>query len=391
MVGRQQAVPRYSASKTRRWWCHYDGRLITVISVLLGLGLIMVASSSIAVAEGRFGAPLYYFWRHLAAVAAGVACMAVMVKIPLSYWNVLGGWLFVLGIVLLLCVLIPGVGREVNGSSRWFPIGAFSLQPSELMKVCVVMCLAGYMVRQGEHVRRNFSGFIRPVIALIFIAALLLAEPDYGSCVVLFATTWGMLFLGGVPLIRFFAWAGVAVMALISLILLSPYRLRRLTSFVDPWQDQFDGGFQLTQALIAFGRGDWLGVGLGSSVQKLFYLPEAHTDFVFSVFAEEFGLLGTVVLIVLFSVLIWRAFIVGHAAEQRGKQFAAYLAYGIGLVIGVQVLINMGVNLGVLPTKGLTLPLLSYGINSVFFTCMMLGILLRVEVENRQQLDGVKG
>jgi cell division protein FtsW len=276
------------------------------------------------------------------------------------------------------------VGREVNGSTRWITFGSFSLQASEPVKICVIAYLAGYMVRHGEHVRNNFAGFIRPICVLTIVASLLLLEPDYGSCVVLLATALGMLFMGGVPLGRLFAWVSAAIAVLASLAVLSPYRLQRLMSFSDPWQDPFNSGFQLTQALIAFGRGDWFGVGLGSSVQKLFYLPEAHTDFVFSVFAEEFGLFGSAILILLFSFLVWRAFVIGHIAERMGKLFAAYLAYGIGLIIGIQAFINMGVNLGILPTKGLTLPLLSYGGNSMIITCLLLGILLRVEVENRQ-------
>jgi len=380
----QQAIPRSYLSATNDLFRPYDAWLMTVIFLLIGLGLVMVASSSIAIADRQFHEPLHYFWRQMFSVTIGLSFIIAALKIPLSVWDFLSVPLLVLGLLLLLLVLIPGIGREVNGSTRWIDVGSFALQASEPVKLCVIVYLAGYMVRHGEHVRNNFAGFIRPICVLTIVAGLLLLEPDYGSCVVLFATALGMLFMGGVPLGRFFAWVLTAVVALASLAVLSPYRIQRLMSFVDPWQDPFDSGFQLTQALIAFGRGDWFGVGLGSSVQKLFYLPEAHTDFVFSVFAEEFGLLGTTILILLFSFLVWRAFVIGHIAERMGKPFAAYLAYGIGLIIGVQVFINMGVNLGVLPTKGLTLPLLSYGGNSMVITCLLLGILLRVEVENRQ-------
>jgi cell division protein FtsW len=380
----QQAIPRSYLSATNDLFRPYDAWLMTVIFLLIGLGLVMVASSSIAIADRQFHEPLHYFWRQMFSVTIGLSFIIAALKIPLSVWDFLSVPLLVLGLLLLLLVLIPGIGREVNGSTRWIDLGSLALQASEPVKLCVIVYLAGYMVRHGEHVRNNFAGFIRPICVLTIVAGLLLLEPDYGSCVVLFATALGMLFMGGVPLGRFFAWVLTAVVALASLAVLSPYRIQRLMSFVDPWQDPFDSGFQLTQALIAFGRGDWFGVGLGSSVQKLFYLPEAHTDFVFSVFAEEFGLLGTTILILLFSFLVWRAFVIGHIAERMGKPFAAYLAYGIGLIIGVQVFINMGVNLGVLPTKGLTLPLLSYGGNSMVITCLLLGILLRVEVENRQ-------
>lgn len=381
---RQQAIPKSNISTINNLLRPYDTWLMTVILVLIGLGLVMVASSSIAIADRQFNEPLHYFWRQSFSAAIGLSLIAASLKIPLSVWDFLSVPLLVLGLLLLVLVLIPGVGREVNGSTRWISFGLFSLQASEPVKICVIAYLAGYMVRHGEHVRNSFAGFIRPICVLTIVASLLLLEPDYGSCVVLFATALGMLFMGGVPLGRLLAWVLTAIAVLASLAVLSPYRLQRLMSFSDPWQDPFNSGFQLTQALIAFGRGDWFGVGLGSGVQKLFYLPEAHTDFIFSVFAEEFGLLGSAILILLFSFLVWRAFVIGHIAERRGKLFAAYLAYGIGLVIGVQVFINMGVNLGVLPTKGLTLPLLSYGGNSMIITCLLLGMLLRVEVENRQ-------
>ena len=381
---RQQAIPKSNVSTINDLLRPYDTWLMTVILILIGLGLVMVASSSIAIADRQFHEPLHYFWRQSFSAVIGLSLIAASLKVPLSVWEYLSVPLLVLGLLLLVLVLIPGVGREVNGSTRWITFGSFSLQASEPVKICVIAYLAGYMVRHGEHVRNNFAGFIRPICVLTIVASLLLLEPDYGSCVVLLATALGMLFMGGVPLGRLFAWVSAAIAVLASLAVLSPYRLQRLMSFSDPWQDPFNSGFQLTQALIAFGRGDWFGVGLGSSVQKLFYLPEAHTDFVFSVFAEEFGLFGSAILILLFSFLVWRAFVIGHIAERMGKLFAAYLAYGIGLIIGIQAFINMGVNLGILPTKGLTLPLLSYGGNSMIITCLLLGILLRVEVENRQ-------
>ncbi len=381
---RQQAIPKKNISAINELFRPYDTWLMMVILLLIGLGLVMVISSSIAIAARQFGEPLYYFWRQLFSVVIGLILIIAALKIPLSVWKFLSVPLLLLGILLLVMVLIPGVGREVNGSTRWITFGSFSLQASEPVKFFVIAYLADYMVRHGEYVRNNFAGFIRPICVLTVVSGLLLLEPDYGSCVVLFATALGMLFMGGVPLARFFVWVLTAISALASLAVLSPYRMQRLMSFSDPWQDPFNSGFQLTQALIAFGRGDWFGVGLGSSVQKLFYLPEAHTDFIFSVFAEEFGLLGSVFLILSFSFLVWRAFVIGYIAEHMGKLFAAYLAYGIGLIIGIQAFFNMGVNLGVLPTKGLTLPLLSYGGNSLIITCLLLGILLRVEVENRQ-------
>lgn len=384
MSRQQQATSKHSLSQQHTLFHTYDAWLMTTIFFLIGLGLVMVASSSIAIAERQFHTPLYFFWRQSFSVAIGLILFAASLKIPLSLWEPFSTSLLVLGLLLLVLVLVPGVGKEVNSSTRWINVGTLTFQASEPMKFFVIAYLARYMVRHGTHVRNNFTGLICPIVVLTVIAGLLLLEPDYGSCVVLFATALGMLFMGGVPLVRFVAWVLVAISALASFAVSSSYRMQRLMSFYDPWQDPFDTGFQLTQSLIAFGRGDWFGVGLGSSVQKLFYLPEAHTDFLFSVFAEEFGLLGTVSLIFIFGFLAWRAFVIGHVAERKEKLFAAYLAYGIGLTIGIQALINMGVNLGVLPTKGLTLPLISYGGNSMITSCLLLGILLRVEVENRQ-------
>lgn len=362
----------------------YDMWLLTAIIFLIGLGLLMVASSSVTVADRQFQDPLYYFWRQATAVSIGVCLSLIILRIPMRVWEKLSGFLLIVAIVLLTLVLIPGIGYEVNGSMRWIRFWPFSIQASEPAKFCVIAYMAGYLVRRGDEVRSTFSGFIKPILVLILISGLLLMEPDYGASVVMFITVLGMMFMGGVPLSRFFSWMLVAIAALVSLAVLSPYRMQRLISFVDPWQDPFNTGFQLTQALIAFGRGDWFGVGLGSSIQKLFYLPEAHTDFVFAVMAEELGLFGSLLVILLFCFLVWRAFVIAQVAETSGRLFAAHFANGIGLIIGIQAFINIGVNMGMLPTKGLTLPLLSYGGNSVIITCVLLAILLRIELENRQ-------
>lgn len=380
---KQQAISKDKLTSRKGMFFQYDAWLITVILFLIGLGLIMVLSSSVTIADRHFNDPLYYFWRQIISVSIGLSLAFIALKLPMSVWHKISVPLLLLGFIFLLMVLIPGVGREVNGSLRWIEIGPFALQASEPVKICVIAYLAGYIVRRGDQVRESFVGFIRPVIVLMMIAFLLLLEPNYGACVVLFVTVLGMLFMGGVPLSRYFAWVSVAVAILASLAVLSPYRLQRLMSFSDPWKDPFDSGFQLTQALIAFGRGDWFGVGLGSSIQKLFYLPEAHTDFIFAVLAEETGLFGSTLVILLFCFLVWRSFVIGYAAEQAGKFFSAYFAYGIGSLIGIQSFINLGVNLGVLPTKGLTLPLMSYGGNSMIVTCILLGILLRIEYENK--------
>jgi len=367
----------------------YDLWLMGISLLILCIGLVMVASASISISAKEFNDPLHYLWRQGVAATIGLSLAFIILKIPMRFWELVSVPLLMTAIFMLILILIPGVGKEVNGSMRWIQLGPFSLQASEPVKLCVIAYLAGYMVRHGETVQTNFAGFIRPIGVMTFISGLLLLEPDFGASVVLFATALGMLFMGGVPLTRFFAWVSVAVSALITLAILSPYRMQRLMSFVDPWKDPYDSGFQLTQALIAFGRGDWFGVGLGSSVQKLFYLPEAHTDFVFSVLAEELGLFGSITMILLYSFIVWRAFVIGHLAERVEKYFAAYFAYGIGLIIGIQAYINIGVNMGVLPTKGLTLPMMSYGGNSLIVFCMLLGILLRVEYENRQDTRNI--
>ncbi len=384
-----QAVPQALARARNRWAARYDVWLIATTLVLLVLGLVMVASASIATGDRQLGQPLYYFWRQAAYVTAGVLMGFAALRVPLVVWRRAGAVLLAFGVVLLVLALVPGIGREVNGSMRWISLGAVNLQPSELVKVFAVVYLAGYLVRRHNEVRQTASGFLKPMAVLTLIAGLLLLEPDYGATVVLFATALVMLFLGGVPLARFTGWmlAAAAVMSVI--VLLAPYRVQRLTTFMDPWADPFDSGFQLTQALIAIGRGEWFGVGLGGSVQKLFYLPEAHTDFLFAVLAEEFGLVGMTLVIALFTVVVWRAFSIARRAEESSRPFSAYLAYGLGLGIGLQAFINIGVNLGVLPTKGLTLPLMSYGGSSMVASCLTLGLLLRIDHELRTRDRGV--
>jgi cell division protein FtsW len=361
----------------------YDLALLAACVFLMMTGLVMVASSSITIADNLYADPLYYFWRQLLSVVISLGAAYLIINTPLYVWQQVSTYFLIIGFIFLVAVLIPGIGREVNGSMRWIALGPVNAQSSEIAKFCVIIYLAGYMVRHEDGLRNTFSGFIRPVIVVTLIAGMLLLEPDYGSAVVIFATALGMLFMGGVPLSRFFLWMLAASVALLSIAVLSPYRLQRLTSFMDPWQDPFNTGFQLSQALIAFGRGEWFGVGLGSSVQKLFYLPEAHTDFVFAVLAEEFGLVGAALVISLYFFVIWRAFLIGETAQQYNRLFSAYVAYGIGLLIGIQAFINIGVNMGVLPTKGLTLPLISYGNNSIVITAVLIALLIRVEMENR--------
>lgn len=381
---RRQASVIEQYARHNREMRRYDFVLIGVCLFLIMTGLLMVASSSITIADRLHGDPLYYFWRQSVSVILGLGLGYLCIRTPLAVWQHLGVYLLAAGIILLVLVLTPGIGREVNGSMRWIRLGPVNIQASEIMKLFILIYMAGYLVRHAEAVCTTFAGFIRPIVVVTLITGLLLLEPDYGASVVIFATVLGMLFVGGVPLTRYFAWMLAAGAVLISLAVFSPYRLQRLTTFLDPWQDPFNSGFQLTQALIAFGRGDWFGVGLGGSVQKMFYLPEAHTDFIFAVLAEELGLLGVGLVILLFFFIVWRSFVIAQVARQSGKPFASYLAYGIGLFFGVQAFINIGVNMGVLPTKGLTLPLLSYGNNSMIISCLLIALLIRVEYENNE-------
>lgn len=361
-----------------------DVWLLGALILLLAIGFVMVSSASLHISERTFHQPWYYTIRQAAFIGVGLLAALIVVRIPLMAWERLGPMLLVCGMVLLVMVLIPGVGRKINGAARWIDLGIFNLQVSELIKLFVVVYMAGYLVRRGEEVRSTVKGFLMPMTALGLIAMLLLLEPDFGAASVILMTAMGMLFIGGVRLWQFGILIGVVAAAMATLAITSPYRMQRLTTFLDPWADPWASGFQLTQALIAIGRGEIWGVGLGSGVQKLFYLPEAHTDFLFSVMAEEFGLLGSVVVIGLFVTVVVRAFVIGSRAEKLGSHFAAYNAYGLGLWIGLQAFINIGVNMGVLPTKGLTLPLMSYGGSSIVVMCVAAALLLRVDYESRR-------
>ncbi|MCF6256717.1 MAG: putative lipid II flippase FtsW [Gammaproteobacteria bacterium] len=356
-----------------------DASLLAAAIMLLALGLVMVASASVSIAERQMDDPLFYLWRQSAFVVLGLLVGFAVLNVRLVYWERLGPWFLLLGMSLLVAVLL--LGREINGSVRWLSLGPVNFQPSEMMKLFIVIYLAGYLVRRGDEVRESVKGFLKPMLLVGLIGVLLLLEPDFGAAAVITATVLGMMFLGGVRLWQF-AVLFLSMSAVVAAVAVSsPYRVERLTSFVNPWADPFDSGFQLTQALIAFGRGEWMGVGLGSSVQKLFYLPEAHTDFLFAVLAEELGLIGVVLVIGLFVLIVWRAFVVGQSAAQGGDRFGAYTAYGIGIWLGLQAFINLGVNMGMLPTKGLTLPLMSYGGSSIVMSCVAVALLLRISHE----------
>ncbi len=375
---------RVAGRPAPRW----DGWLLGAVATLLLLGTVMVYSASVSIAERTAGHGSYYLLRHLVSVGLGLTGMFIAMHTRARLWEQFGPYLLLGGIALLVLVLVPGVGVHVNGSSRWLPLGVFNLQPSELVKLFVIVYVAGYLVRKQEELRFFTQGILMISIVLAVIGMLLLQEPDLGSVVVMCLTVFAMLFLGGVRFWHFMAVAAAAVGGMVLLTIVSPYRMARITGFLDPWADPFNTGFQLTQALIAFGRGEWLGVGLGASIQKMFYLPAAHTDFLFAVLAEELGLIGVLAVIVLFAVIVWRAFRIAASAERNGQIYAARLAQGLGLLIGVQAMINMGVAMGALPTKGLTLPFLSYGGSSMIASCLGAGLLLMIEREQRRQKVG---
>jgi cell division protein FtsW len=370
--------PRLAAAESQ-----FDWSLILLVGALLSFGLIMLTSASMSVAESSTGRPFFYLLQQLLAVGIGVLFALFVLRIPTDIWERLAPPLLIVALILLVAVLLPGVGREVNGSTRWLSVAGINLQVSEPARLLVLMYISGYAVRHRDNLRAGVLEFLRPMFIVFVVCGLLLAEPDFGATVVMLLISMAVLFVAGAPLRYFLLLCGVVVSLLAILAVASPYRLARLTGFTDPWSDPFGSGFQLTQSLIAIGSGEWFGVGLGNSVQKLFYLPEAHTDFVFAVIAEEFGVAGTAVLIGLFAVLVWRALCISMDAAERNRYFQAYLAFGIAIWQGTQVLINLGVNMGILPTKGLTLPLISYGRSSLIITLIALALLLRIDMENR--------
>ena len=364
---------------------YIDKVTLAIVAAILLVGLVMVTSASISIAAQEGGTPFAYLQRQLILSAMGIGCAAVVFSIPtdaLERWSMP---LLITALVLLVMVLIPGLGHSVNGSRRWLQLAGLNFQVSELARVLILTYVAAYAVRHEEALCDSFLGLLKPVALLLLAGALLLAEPDFGAFSVLFATGFGVLFLAGARLRYVLAMLVVAVGGFAFLITAASYRMRRLTAFLDPWADPFNSGFQLTQSLIAIGRGQLFGVGLGESVQKLFYLPEAHTDFLFAVLAEELGLAGVALVLGLFLALIWRSFHIARQAASAGLKFQSYLAGGFGLWLGIQTFINIGVNMGVLPTKGLTLPLMSYGRSSMIVTLAWLGVLLRIYHETMQE------
>lgn len=365
-----------------------DFPLLASCLALLGLGLVMVASASSDVAGVKLDDPHYYLTRHVIYLVLGATAAFFTLLIPLERWQRASGRLVIAALVLLVVVLLPGIGRSVNGAQRWIGFGGFNVQASELAKLFAMVYMADYLVRREDRVRKSWlGGLLLPMLVLGPMAGLLLLEPDFGATVVLVGSAITMLFLAGVSLWRFLLTvAGVAGIGGF-IMMAQTYRMKRLANFTNPWQDPYGDGYQLTQALIAFGRGEWFGMGLGSSVQKQFYLPESHTDFVFSILAEELGLLGSLAAVVLFVHVGLRCWRIGMRAEYRQQLFAAYLAYGLGTLWVSQFLINIGVNVGLLPTKGLTLPFLSYGGSSLIVCCVSMALLLRIDWEVRNGVD----
>ena len=377
----------------RRMPSEIDLTLLWSALILLLTGMVMVYSASIAIAEaGRFTGnhQAYYLVRHGVFLTVGLIAAGFAFQVPLSSWQQFAPWLFVAGFVLLLLVLVPGVGRDVNGARRWLSLGFINLQPSELMKLFAAIYAADYTVRKMPHMHDLKKAFLPMAGAMVAVGVLLLKEPDFGAFVVIISIAIGILFLGGMRARLFAVLIVVLVAAFAVLIIVSPYRRDRIFGFMDPWSDAYGRGYQLSHALIAFGRGELFGVGLGASVEKLFYLPEAHTDFLLAVIAEELGFVGVVMVIALFALVIQRAFVIGRQAVALDRLYAALVAQGIGIWIGVQSFINMGVNTGLLPTKGLTLPLMSFGGSGIVANCVALAILLRVDWENRQLMRGAK-
>ncbi len=368
----------------------YDKWLIAAVVGLVIIGLMMVASSSVMVSTKYFHQPFHFLIRQICYLIIGFLIAMVVMRIDSSVLEKCSIPLLLICLLLLIAVLIPGIGRVVNGSRRWVSFGIISIQVSELAKMTIILYVSGYLVRQQKNIVQSIAGFIKPMIVLAIFAFFLLLEPDFGATVVITGTVMAMLFLTGVKIRYYLGLLIVVVICLACLAVSSPYRMARLTAFLNPWADQFNSGYQLTQSLIAFGRGGWFGVGLGSGIQKLLYLPEAHTDFVFAVLAEEFGLVGLLFVVGLYGLLVWRGLMIGFNAYSQDRLFAAFTAYGLTFWIGLQAAINMGVNLGLLPTKGLTLPLLSYGGASLVVNCIVIALLLRIDHENRWQSLGLR-
>ncbi len=360
---------------------HFDPLLVIVSASLLAIGYVMMASSSLHLGIKETGNSFYYPIRQSLHIALGLILGICVALTPIRVWEKSGQWLFIFGILLLIVVLVPGLGVKVNGSTRWLSIFGMRVQVSEVVKFFSVIYMAGYVTRHQESIRKSIFALFKPIILFSGACILLLMEPDFGSAVVIMIIAMGIMFLAGARLSPFIILLSSGSVLAALLVYFEPYRMKRVTSFLNPWADAKDTGYQLVHALISFGRGEWVGVGLGSGIQKLFYLPEAHTDFLFSVIAEELGLLGVLTVIGLFALLVWRTFEIAAAAEKADERFSAFIAYGLGIWFGFQSFVNMGVNMGILPTKGLTLPLMSYGGGSMMIMCCAVALIFRIQSE----------
>jgi cell division protein FtsW len=367
----------------------YDRWLIAAVIGLILMGLMMVASSSVMISTKYFHQPFHFLIRQVCYLFVGCIAAIGVMRIDSERWEKASVPLLLICLLMLVLVLIPGIGRVVNGSRRWLSLGPLGIQVSELAKIAMIFYVSGYLVREQQRASNGVMLFLKPMLVLAVVAVLLLLEPDFGATVVITGTVMVMLFLTGVRLRYYLGLMLLVAGCLVVLAISSPYRMARLTAFLNPWADQFNSGYQLTQSLIAFGRGGWSGMGLGGGVQKLLYLPEAHTDFVFAVLAEELGLIGILLVLVLYSILVMRGLLIGFRAFGQSRLFAAYTAYGITFWLGLQASINMGVNAGILPTKGLTLPLLSYGGASLVVNCIAIALLIRIDHENRWHALGL--
>ncbi|MDY6943062.1 MAG: putative lipid II flippase FtsW [Pseudomonadota bacterium] len=375
----QHAVPKADGG----WRGRLDMPLVLITLTLVALGLVMVASASMPMADRLTGNPFYYFERQMVFALLGLVAAWLALFVPMRVLERTGFLFMASALVLLVLVLIPGVGKTVNGSARWIDLKVFQIQVSEPARLALLIYLSGYLVRYSESLAVNPLVALRAILVLVVAGILMLLEPDFGATAVLMVAALAMIFVAGARWTTFVALLLACAVAMAGLIWYSPYRWARFTGFLNPWSDPFNTGFQLTQSLMAIGSGHWFGLGLGESVQKMFYLPEAHTDFLFAILAEELGLFASIAVVLLYAGLVWRALIIADRAAAGGRWFSAYLSFGIGIWIGVQAFVNIGVNMGVLPTKGLTLPLMSYGGSSLLVMCAMVGLLLRAELENR--------
>ncbi len=380
---RTSSLAVYSAMQGRQAQEFNPNMLLVIMFLLMTIGLLMMTSASVEIANGQYADPFFYLKRQVFFTVLSFFIIAGTLSVPIRFWHSVSGPLMVLSFALLALVLVPGIGKIVNGSARWIDLGFYNLQPSEMAKLFIVFYFAAYLERRRSEVINTWTGFSKPMLLLIAAIVLLHFEPDHGAMVIMIGTCFSMIFLAGAKLHRFLLVLAVCVGGVVLLAIMKPYVLDRFSSFLNPWAAEYvyGEGYQLTQALIAFGRGGLFGEGLGNSIQKLYFLPEAHTDFVLAIVAEEFGLVGVTTVIGLFTALVAQAFAIGRRVEASGDLFSAYVAYGIAMLFACQTLINVGVNIGLLPTKGLTLPFLSYGGNSLLVSCFMVAVLVRIQYE----------